>query len=154
MSTMRGIHFISEKNNPVIQTIQRVIKDSCHKNYKPCTVKAGQFKGIPASTMYLDGTVFENGASLEYFDPNEEVYFPSRPEHANLRLWADVSSANTTYGKYRSFYNYEMFYKILRAIKKEHKKNDVVLLCTTDCGGWTHKSYPKFRKDWNGRFFK
>lgn len=155
MSTSRSILFISEKKCPFIKTIQRVIKENNHPKIKPHRIKKGQFEGCDPSVMYSSGIIFPEGTCLNYFDNNDELVHLDNPKHKKLKLWADIGSCSTVYGKNRSFYNYDLFYKILNALASEHNfyDNDVLLLCTTTSGGYVHRSYPQFRKQWTGKFF-
>lgn len=155
MSTSRSVLFISENKSPFVKTIQRVIKEANHPKIKPRRIKKGQFKDEDPSVMYSGGIVFPEGTGLDYFDNNNELIDLKNPKYKKLKLWADIGSCSRTFGKNRSFYNYDLFYKILNALAREHNfyDNDVLLLCVTTSGGYVHKSYPGFRKQWTGQFF-
>lgn len=161
MSTGRSILFLAEEKTPMVKFIHKAIKEIHKELYpkiKPHIIKKGQFEDVGPSESYLfSAWCFPEGEDLNWFG-GEEV-FENKFEKYNkqYKLWLCMGGSNTIFkdrdtGE-ESVYPIYYFRLLMEKIKKSGLKNDMRLLCTTDSGGWNHKTYPpKIRKKWTGKF--
>jgi hypothetical protein len=161
MSTGRSILFLAEKKSPMVKFLQKSIKEinkELYPKWKPRIIKRGQFESFGAQESYIFGAwFFPDGEDLHYFGGDEVFEKKFDKYNEKYKLWLCMGGSNTTFkdkdtGE-ESVYPIYYFRLLMDKIKNSGLENDIFLVCTTDSGGWNHKTYPpKIRKQWTGKF--
>lgn len=145
----------------MIKEIGKALKEINKELYpdeKPRIIKRGQLKSFGAQESYIydawfypDGSEFERFGSDEIFENKHEQY------NEKYTVWAMMGGSNCLFEDEEtgemSVYPIYHFRLLMDKLKKSGVENDVRLLCITDAGGWSHKTYPKkIREKWTGKF--
>jgi len=161
MSTGRTILFLAKKKTPMVKQIGKALKEINTELYpkeKPRVIKRGQYKSMKAQKSYIYGAWFyPDGSNFEDFGSDEIFEKKHKEYNKKYKVWAFMGGNNTTYTDSEtgetSCYPINYFKMLMKKLIDSGIENDVLLLTTTDSGGYNHKTYPKkIRSKWTGKF--